>query len=145
MAGEERQPYPPPYDTELTGKRRHALGDALGLTKFGVNLTRLAPGAVSSLRHWHTEEDEFVYVLEGTLTLVTDDGEQLLGPGAAAGFPAGRADAHRLVNNSDAPAVYLEVGNRASAEEVHYAEADLVLTRTAGGERVFRHRNGEPY
>lgn len=145
VAGEERQPYPPPYDRELAGKYRRALGDRLGLTKFGVNLTELQPGAVSSLRHWHSGEDEFVYVLEGELTLVTDDGEQTLGPGCVAGFPAGKPDGHRLVNNSGAPAAYLEVGNRAAGEEVHYSDADLVLIKDADGGRAFRHRDGEPY
>ena len=140
----ERQPYPPPFDTALAGKTRRVLGDALGLTKFGVNLTELQPGAQSSLRHWHGEEDEFVYVVAGEVVLITDGGEQVLGPGCVAGFPAGSGDGHHLVNRGQTPARFIEVGNRSAAEEVHYSDDDLILARDEGG-RSFRHRNGEPY
>jgi uncharacterized cupin superfamily protein len=133
--------YPPPYDTVCAGRGKRALGNELGLTHFGVNLTRVDPGAASALRHWHTREDEFVYVLEGELTLVTDAGEQTLGPGMAAGFPAGVSDGHHLVNRTSRPALYLEVGNRSDEDVVHYPDVDLFI----GSDFVFRHRNGEPY
>ncbi len=141
-----RQPYPAPYDTALTGRFRRVLGDALGLTQFGVNMGRLEPGAASSLRHWHTGEDEFVFILEGTPTLITDDGERVLGPGLAAGFPAHSENGHRLENRSDAPVLYLEVGTRAVRDEVTYPDADLLLIKEdSGAKRTFRHKDGTPY
>ena len=139
-----RQVYPPPYDTAMTGRERRIIGDVLGLTQFGVNLGRLAPGANSSLRHTHSAEDEFVLILTGTPMLVTDDGEQLLGPGMMAGFPANSGDGHRLENRSDAPATYLEVGTRAAKDEVTYPDADLRLSKS-DGERTFLHSDGTPY
>ena len=136
--------YPAPFSETVAGRAKRALGDALGLTQFGVNLVTLAPGAWSSQRHWHVNEDEFVYVLEGEITLVTDAGETLLKPGMAAGFPAGRPDGHHLINRSDKPALYLEVGTRAGHEEAHYSDIDL-KARTVDGRFVFTHKNGEPY
>lgn len=140
-----RQVYPPPYDTAMTGRSRRVLGDNLGLTKFGVNITRLEPGAQSSLRHWHSGEDEFVYVLQGEATLVTDEGVTELRPGMAAGFPAGRANAHHIVNRSKGIVLILEVGNRSAGEEVHYADADLRLVKTPDGTRTFTRKDGTPY
>lgn len=141
-----RQVYPPPYDTAMTGRERRVIGDVLGLTQFGVNLGRLQPGAASSLRHWHAEEDEFVMILEGTPTMVTDGGEQILAPGAMAGFPANSGDGHRLENRSDGVVVYLEVGTRSGTDHVTYPEADLRLIKTEGGKnRAFTHEDGEPY
>ena len=139
-----RQVYPPPYDTAMTGRERRIIGDVLGLTQFGVNLGRLAPGAKSSLRHWHSSEDEFVLILTGSPTLVTDEGEQLLGPGMMAGFPADSGNGHRLENRSNQPATYLEVGTRAARDEVTYPDADLRLSKS-NGERAFLHRDGTPY
>jgi uncharacterized cupin superfamily protein len=133
--------YPPPYDMVCAGRGKRALGNELGLTHFGVNLTRVDPGAASALRHWHTREDEFVYVLEGELTLVTDAGEQTLGPGMAAGFPAGVSNGHQLVNRTIRPALYLEVGDRPDGDEVRYPDVDLFI----GPDFVFRHKSGEPY
>lgn len=144
IEGVERQPYPPPYHNVLKGKARQVLGDALGLTKFGVNITELQPGAQSSLRHWHTGEDEFIYILDGEATLITDDGVQLLGPGMVAGFPAGQANGHHLVNRTKGIVTYMEVGNRAP-EEVHYADADLRLVKDADGNRAFFDKSGKPY
>ena len=115
-----------------------------GSTQFGVNLTRLKPGAASALRHWHEQEDEFIYVLEGELVLVEDDGEMLLKPGDCAGFKAGVANGHQLVNKSQRDAVYLEIGTRAAAERGHYPDVDLVLERDEHGMR-FLHKSGEPY
>ncbi len=144
-AREERQPYPPPNDRALAGKTRQVLGDPLGLTQFGVNLTRLAPGAVSALRHWHSGEDEFVYILSGHPILVTDDGAQRLAPGDVAGFPAGKPDGHRLENHTDEEVAFLEVGTRAAAETVHYPDSDLVLVKTyRAPDRRFTRHDGTP-
>lgn len=136
--------YPPEHAAICAGRRKRALGDAVGLTHFGVNLVELPPGVHSSQRHWHAAEDEFVYVLDGEITLITDAGEQVLGPGMAAGFPAGRADGHVLVNRTDAPARYLEVGDRAPVEIVEYSDVDMRLTRKAGTRQMTR-RDGTPY
>ena len=134
--------YPEKFQARVGGRGKRALGNEVGLTHFGVNLTRLEPGAWSALRHWHTREDEFVYVLEGELTLVTDAGEQTLGPGMAAGFPAGVADGHHLVNRSSRTALYLEVGDRSPEDEVDYPDDDLSIARRDG---FFRHKSGERY
>jgi uncharacterized cupin superfamily protein len=136
--------YPSPFGEKLAGREKRALGDALQLTQFGVNLVTLAPGSWSSQRHWHANEDEFIYVLDGEVTLVTDAGEKVLGPGMAAGFPAGKPDGHHLVNRSERPVLYLEVGTRAESEEAHYSDIDMVA-RKEGGRFVFTHKNGEHY
>ena len=141
----ERNPYPPPNDAVLNGKKRRALGDPHGLTKFGVNLTELAPGAVSALRHWHSAEDEFIYVTEGTPTLVTDAGEQVLAPGMCACFPAASGDAHRLENRSDAVVRFLEVGNRSESEHVTYPDDDMVMHREGTTIRNFTRLDGSPF
>jgi uncharacterized cupin superfamily protein len=114
------------------------------LGNFGVNLVTLPPGAASAQRHWHSHEDEFVYVVEGELTLITEDGEQVLCPGHVAGFPAGKADGHHLVNKGTAPATYLEIGDRRREDAVTYPDADLHLEPTPEG-RVFTDKKGEPY
>ncbi|CAO3375109.1 cupin domain-containing protein [Azospirillum argentinense] len=134
--------YPEPFRAAVAGRLRKRLGNPLGITNFGVNLTRLEPGAASALRHWHTRQDEFVYVLEGELTLVTDAGETILRPGMCAGFPAGRPDGHQLVNRSDEPATYLEVGDRSAGDEAHYPDEDL---RYDGVTDLFTHRDGSPW
>ena len=108
--------YPQPYNHVGDGREKTALGNVAGLTQFGVNLTRLKPGAASALRHWHENEDEFVYVLEGEIALIEDSGETILKPGDAAGFKAGVSNGHHLVNKSNADAVYLEIGTRATTE-----------------------------
>jgi len=136
--------YPHPLDAPCAARRKRPLGDAAGLTHFGVNLVELPPGTWSSQRHWHANEDEFVYVLEGELTLVTDAGEQVLGPGMAAGFPAGAANGHHLINRTAAKAVYLEVGDRAADEVVTYTDSDMHLVR-AGTERKVTRKDGTPY
>src|SRR3954464_7660764 len=109
VAAQTATGYPEPYRSRVAGRHKKRLGDAAGLKNFGVNLVTLDPRAESSMRHWHEKQDEFIYVLQGEITLVTDAGRQKLRPGMAAGFPAGHADAHQLVNETDAPAVYLEV------------------------------------
>ena len=133
--------YPDEFKPVAAGRQKQALGDAAGLTQFGVNLVRLPPGAASALRHWHKHEDEFVYVLEGELTLVTDAGEQVLTPGLAAGFPAGVPDGHNLVNKTDKDALYLEIGNRHPEEEAHYPDVDLQVRRI-GGAFTFTRKDG---
>jgi uncharacterized cupin superfamily protein len=113
------------------------------LTQFGVNITRIKAGSASALRHWHEQEDEFIYLLEGELILQENDGETVLKPGDAAGFKAGSGIAHCLVNRSDCDALYLEVGTRAARERVHYPDVDFMMERDASGRRYFR-KSGEP-
>lgn len=117
--------YPAPYAEAVQGRIKQALGDAGGLSDFGVNLTRLPPGGWSSQRHWHSREDEFVYVLSGELVLVTDAGEQPLRAGECAAFPKNVADGHQLINRSADMAVYLEVGTRSADDACHYPDIDL--------------------
>ena len=136
--------YPAEFQSECRGRHRQALGDAVGLTQFGVNITRIEPGQASSLRHCHAEEDEFILMLEGELVLVENDGETVLKPGDAAGFKAGSGIAHRLLNRSARDAVYLEVGTRSVTEHVRYPDVDLMLVRDGQGRR-YLHNNGEPY
>jgi uncharacterized cupin superfamily protein len=126
------------------GRAKRALGDALGLTTFGVNLTTLPPGAASALRHWHRRQDEFVFVLDGELTLVTDAGEQVLRRGMCAGFPGGVADGHHLVNRTTAPATYLEVGDRLPGDAAEYPDVDLRVRSTGAGWK-YTHKDGSPY
>ena len=135
--------YPAPHDAPCAARQRARLGDAAGLTQFGVNRLRLPPGAWSSQRHWHGAEDEFVYVLEGEVVLVSDDGEALLHAGDCAGFPAGAANGHHLQNRSGADALLLEVGSRRpEVDAVTYPDIDL---RLDPGERRYRRRDGTPY
>jgi len=136
--------YPARFQKEVKNRSKRALGDALGLSHYGVNLVELGPGAWSAQRHWHSAEDEFVYVLSGEVTLVSDAGRQRLSAGMAAGFPAGAADGHHLVNESEHTAVYLEVGDRRAGDEVHYPDIDLLLT-AAGEGRVFCHKDGRAW
>jgi uncharacterized cupin superfamily protein len=125
-------------------RARRALGDAFGLDQFGVNLARLGPGAHSALRHAHSLEDEFIYILEGTPTLVTDAGETVLHPGMCAGFRAGTGNAHALVNRSDTDVVYLEVGSRRENEAVDYPDDDMI-GRTIDGRWTYLHADGTPF
>ena len=137
--------YPEPFRAAVEARAKRALGDPCGLTQFGVNLVELPPGCWSAQRHWHTHEDEFVYVLEGELTLVTDAGEQVLRAGMAAGFPAGTPDGHHLINRADRPATYLEVGSRRDdVDECNYPDIDMAV-RQQNGRQMFVRKNGEPY
>lgn len=136
--------YPEPFASRMKGREKRPLGDVFGLTHFGVNLTRLEPGAVSALRHAHSTQDEFIYILEGRPTLVTDAGETELAPGMCAGFKAGSGDAHQLMNRSDSTVLYLEVGDRTPGDTVTYPDDDLEAFREDGAWK-FRHKNGEPY
>ncbi len=136
--------YPAPFRDAAAGREKRALGDATGLSHYGVNLVRLPPGALSSQRHWHTHEDEFVFVLEGEIELITDGGTQTLRPGMCAGFPAGKADGHHMINRSSRDALYLEIGDRSEVDECHYPDIDLHLKPVVGKYR-FLHKNGGPY
>ena len=136
--------YPEPFRSRVAGRVKRRLGDACGLTGFGVNLVTLAPGAPSALRHWHTLEDEFVYVLEGEVVLVTNDGEQVLRAGDCAGYPAGRRDAHHFVNRSDAPVRYLEIGSRVPGDNAFYPDDDLMWAFDENGEYA-AHKDGRRY
>jgi len=136
--------YPEPFRSRVATRRKQRLGDALGLKNYGVNLTTIPPGAVSALRHWHSHEDEFIYIVSGELTLVTGDGEQRLTPGMCAGFPAGKADGHCLVNRTQRDAVYLEVGDRRPEDAVTYPDDDIAGQATPQGRR-FTHKDGTSY
>ncbi|HEY6334719.1 MAG TPA: cupin domain-containing protein [Alphaproteobacteria bacterium] len=118
---------PEQFRRAIASRRKRRIGDAVGVAQFGVNLVDLGPGDMSSQRHWHEVEDEFIYVLEGELTLVTDEGEQILTTGLCAGFPAGKASGHHMINRSAKPARYLEVGTRVKDDVVHYSDIDLHL------------------
>lgn len=127
--------YPAPYRAAVEGRSRKRIGEAGGLTQYGVNLTTLTPGAASAHRHWHLNEDEFVFILSGEATLVEDEGETLLRAGDAAAFPAGAANGHHLLNRSDRDVVFLEVGTRAEMETVEYSEPAIDLRAINDGGR----------
>jgi len=136
--------YPEPFASRMKGRVKHPLGDLFGLANFGVNLTRLAPGAGSALRHAHSKQDEFIYVLQGHPVLVTDAGETQLAPGMCAGFKAGTGNAHQLLNRTNGEAVYLEVGDRSAGDSVIYPDDDLQGILIDGKWR-FAHKDGSPY
>ena len=136
--------YPEPFASQMQGREKRPLGDFFGLNKFGVNLTKLAPGAVSSLRHAHTQQDEFIYILEGHPTLHTDEGRTRLSPGMCAGFKAGTGNAHRLINETSELVVYLEVGDRSPDDEGLYPDEDLKAV-LVDGKWSFQHKDGTPY
>ena len=133
--------YPEPFKSRVAGRKRRRLGDAGGLKNFGVNLVRLGSGSESSMRHWHSKQDEFIYVLEGEVTLVTDAGRQKLRAGMAAGFPASSGDAHQLVNESDQQVLYLEVGDRSAGDAVTYTDVDMAL-KMVDGKAVITRKDG---
>jgi len=138
--------YPPPFDRPCRQRSWTCLGDAAGLTQFGVNLVTLAPGAWSSQRHWHSAEDEFVYMLSGELVLVTDAGRTHMQAGDSAGFPAGAPDGHHLLNESAGPAQFLVVGGRNEADCVRYSDIDMHLPAFAEGEApYFTRKDGTRY
>jgi uncharacterized cupin superfamily protein len=139
-----RTGYPAPYAEAVRGRSYQALGNAVGLTQFGVNLVRLEPGAASSQRHWHENEDEFLIVLEGELVLVEDEGETILRAGDAAGFKAGVPNGHHLLNRTERDGVFLVVGSRAPAERAHYPDIDLIYEMSDGRGR-YTNRAGEPF
>ena len=136
--------YPEPFASRMVGREKRQLGDLFGLTNFGVNLTRLAPNSVSALRHAHTKQDEFVYILQGRPTLHTDEGRTQLSPGMCAGFKAGTGNGHRLVNETTEDVVYLEVGDRTPGDEGSYPDDDLKALLVEGKWK-FVHKDGKPY
>ena len=136
--------YPEPFASRMAGRLKRPLGDVFGLSNFGVNLTRLAPGAVSALRHAHSRQDEFVYILEGRPTLVTDEGRTALEPGMCAGFKAGTGNGHHLINETLQDVVYLEVGDRTPGDEGTYPDDDLRAALVDGKWR-FTRKDGTPY
>lgn len=137
--------YPPPFAALVEGRVKRKLGDYFGLSNFGINLTELAPGAVSALLHHHAKQEEFIYILQGTPTLVLGEEEHLLKPGDCMGFKAGTGIAHQLVNHADAVAVYLEIGDRTAGDEVDYPNDDLKATLQANGAWALTHKDGRPY
>lgn len=137
--------YPKPFVSSVEGRSRKKVGEAAGLKNFGVNLTTLEPGSQSALRHWHSAQDEFIYVVQGELVLIADEGEQTLSAGEMAGFAAGVANGHHLVNRSKERAVYLEVGDRTQPDKAIYPDEDLVCVPVADGTRRFERKNGKPY
>ena len=136
--------YPEPFRQAVLGRERKRLGNAVGLDQFGVNLSRLKPGAASSQRHWHQNEDELVYMLEGELVLCEDGGETVLKPGDAAGWKAGVQNGHCLINRTDRDAIYLEIGSRAARETANYPDIDMRAERDDKGMRYVR-KDGTPY
>jgi uncharacterized cupin superfamily protein len=136
--------YPEPFFSRMTKREKRTLGDLFGLANFGVNLTRLFPNGESALRHAHTTQDEFVYILEGEPTLITDEGETQLKPGMCAGFKAGTGNAHRLVNRTDRDVVFIEVGDRSPGDSVTYPDEDIAAVLVEGRWR-FTHKDGTTY
>ncbi len=136
--------YPEPFASRMAGREKRTLGDLFGLSNFGVNLTRLAPGASSALRHAHSRQDEFVYILQGSPTLDTDAGRSQLAPGMCAGFKAGSGNGHRLRNETTQEVVYLEVGDRTPGDEASYPDDDLKALLVEG-QWTFLHKDGTAY
>lgn len=137
--------YPAALAAGFDRRIKRFMTDAMGLKQFGMNMTTIEPGAQSSHRHWHAKEDECIFMLEGEAWLITDEGETLLSAGTAAGFPAGEPIGHHLVNRSEKPATYLEIGTRSAEESVFYSEVDLKMEKSAGGAYRMLHKSGEPY
>ena len=134
--------YPTPFNISCTNRSRQPLGDAGGLSDFGVNLMTLPPGAWSSQRHWHSQEDEFVYVLAGQVKLIEDDGEVILRAGECAAFPKNSGNGHHLINASSAAAIFLEIGSRHSGDDVTYSDIDMLFD---SAKDQFIHKDGTPY
>jgi uncharacterized cupin superfamily protein len=137
--------YPEPYAALVKGRLKRKLGDVFGLTNFGVNLTHLAPASLSALSHSHSRQDEFIFILEGSPTLILGTEEFTLTPGDCYGFKAGTGIAHQLVNRSEQPVTYLEIGDRTVGDEVTYPEDDLKATQWANGVWAITHKDGQPY
>ena len=137
--------YPEPFASRMVGREKRKLGEVFGLSNFGVNLTRLAPAAVSALRHGHSRQEEFIYIVSGRPTLVTDSGDIPLSPGWCAGFKAGTGNAHHLVNRTSEDVTYLEVGDRSPGDSVHYPEDDIQAVLDEAGTWQFTHKDGSLY
>lgn len=136
--------YPEQFQPLVSGRMKQRLGDVAGIKNFGVNLVKLEPGGCSALRHWHSHQDEFIYVIEGEITLFTDAGAQVLKPGMMAAFPAGEADGHHLINQTSTVVIYLEIGDRTPDDQVTYPDHDL-LVKPGPSNRIFTHRDGTLY
>lgn len=137
--------YPEPFRSRMGEREKRRLGERFGLSQFGANLVTLGAGGQSALRHWHSHEDELVYILSGELVLVTDAGEQVVGPGMVVGFPGGSQDAHHFVNRSGAPAQYLEIGSRIEEDMAYYPDDDMKWQVVGEGRWVAAHKDGTPY
>jgi len=137
--------YPEPFASRMRQRQKRPLGDLFGLTNFGVNHTRLQPGGISALRHAHSKQDEFIYILEGSPTLITDEGETRLAPGMCAGFRAGTGNGHQLVNRTGDVVVFLEVGDRSPGDSATYPDDDLAAALNSDGRWVFTHKDGRAY
>ncbi len=137
--------YPEPFRSRVLPREKRSLGDPLGLTKIGVNLTTLPAGKESSMRHYHSHEDEMIFVLEGEIVLCTDEGEQTLAAGTCAGFPCGGTNGHQLVNRSDRPARYLEISNRDPADGAVYPDVDLAYSKAPDGTARFTRKDGSSF
>lgn len=137
--------YPEPFASQMEGREKRVLGDIFGLSNFGVNLTTIIPGGKSALRHSHMTQDEFIYIIEGNPTLITDAGETKLSPGMCAGFAAGTGDAHHLVNKTDANVVYIEIGDRSANDSVFYPDDDIQANLNPEGKWEFSHKDGSSY
>jgi uncharacterized cupin superfamily protein len=140
-----RTVYPQPFAAQVAGRHKRRLGDHFGLSNYGVNLTELAPGAASALLHHHSKQDEFVYIVSGTPTLVLDDKEYPLRPGDCCGFKAGNGVGHQLANKSQQSVLFLEIGDRTAGDYVEYPNDDLKFTQTEAGAWVLTHKDGSPY
>jgi len=137
--------YPEPFAALMKGRIKRKLGDHFNLTNFGVNLTELSPSSVSALKHNHLKQDEFIYILTGTATLVNGDKEYQMGPGDCFGFKCGNEVAHQLLNKSQNPVIYLEVGDRTSGDKVEYPDDDLRANLQEDGSWLFSHKDGTAY
>ena len=144
-APSKKSNYPEPYASLMNGRIKRKLGDFFQLKNFGVNLTTLSPGSISALKHRHSQQDEFIYVLSGTPTLVYGSHEYVLGPGECIGFRAGEGSAHHLVNRSENTVTYLEIGDRTSGDDVVYPDDDICAKSEADGTWAFTHKDGRPY
>ncbi|NEO82655.1 MAG: cupin domain-containing protein [Spirulina sp. SIO3F2] len=144
-ASTKKTNYPDPFAILVAGREKHKLGDWFGLTNFGVNLTTLAPGAISALCHAHARQDELIYVLEGRPTLIVGEAEYQLEPGQCIGFKAGTGIAHQVMNRTDTIARFLEIGDRTPHDTVEYPQDDLQAVLNDAGQWVFKHKDGTPY
>lgn len=140
----KRTNYPEPFASRMAGRDKRALGDVFGLSNFGVNLTRIAPGGISALRHAHSKQDEFIYVLQGRLMLRTDAGETQLSTGICAGFKAGTGDGHQLINRTEEDVIYLEIGDRSAGDSATFPDDDIQAVLVEGKWK-FTHKDGTPY
>lgn len=141
---QQKSLYPEPFASMMEGRTKHRLGDAFGLTNFGVNMTSLKPGAMSALRHSHSKQDELIYIVKGKPAMYTNEGRTILGPGMCAGFKAGEGDACHLINESDEEVLYLEIGDRTAGDEVDYPDDDI-QAKMIEGKYLFFHKDGTPY